>query len=150
MSSSRRQSYLHGRNQSLPSRLYHFQAGRTNVAQVLTRVEPFFFYSRKCWILCIWRIFVKIVQTFSQKNHQILVVFATRIKQQICSKCLAHLLLFYNYIRKIFGKHIFREPFGKNKYFSKESSQNLMSSKYFHKNRPFISHVADKPFLFSK
>ncbi len=73
---------------------------------------------------------------YYRENHQIFFSpkfsrqeFNVLRKQQIFSKCLAHLLLV-----KLSRKQIF----------------SRMSSWYYHKNCPFVSHVADKFCLFFK
>ncbi len=60
-----------------------------------------------------------------------------------------HLLCFTPIFAKTFVK---TNIFGKTYFFAKTYifpiCQNLMSSKYFHKNKPFVSHVADEFCLF--
>ncbi len=91
------------------------------------------------------------------ENHQILSVFtkyfAKRIRDLQYSvfffKLPYSLIMFYTYLGKTFRKtNIIEIFFEKTNIFAK-IWQILMSSKYFHKNGPFLSQVADKflPFL---
>jgi hypothetical protein len=59
----------------------------------------------------------------------------------------AFALVLHIFSRKLSGKHIFSRNFRKikiffSKYSRKYATQNLMSSEYFHRNGPFVSHVA--------
>ena len=62
-----------------------------------------------------------------------------------------HLLCFTHIFAKNFVKQIFLEKhffFAKTHIFPICQNLNLMSSKYFHKNKHFVSHVADEFCLF--